>query len=290
MLGKAIRYEFKSTVRLFLSMYLVLIVIAAINLLIISWSDSGSETGSVLESMRDIFTGLFMLLYVLLVIATAVITLVIVLMRFYKLLGDEGYLWFTLPVTPRQHIFAKLITAITWCVASVIAIIASLLVLFGRMDFFGSLSDMLHQLTALGFNVPVWVILFIVGLLFSGISSIMIFYTSMSIGPHLTKNRLGGSVLAYIIAYIVSEIVATVVTFVGFFSIDRVTIMELDSIDAATVRLYLGETGALPPSMVETINRFGLTTFFVLVATSVIFAVTGYIITHYMLNKKLNLA
>lgn len=42
-----------------------------------------------------------------------VVTAVILIQRFYKnLLGSEGYLMFTLPVTVSQHLFSKTIIAV----------------------------------------------------------------------------------------------------------------------------------------------------------------------------------
>jgi hypothetical protein len=46
-------------------------------------------------------------------------TLIVLIQRFYKnLLGDEGYLMFTLPVQSWSHILSKLAVSMLWTVVS----------------------------------------------------------------------------------------------------------------------------------------------------------------------------
>lgn len=65
-------------------------------------------------AMSTLCFGLFM--------AAFVLTLIIQIQRFSKnLLGDEGYLMFTLPASVSQHITAKLVVAVLLDVLSVAA-------------------------------------------------------------------------------------------------------------------------------------------------------------------------
>ncbi|MDR0817682.1 MAG: hypothetical protein LBN35_03490 [Clostridiales Family XIII bacterium] len=289
MLGKIIRYEFKSTARLFLLMYAALIVMAAINMLIIPWNEDVTAVSAnpVLDATRGIFNGLFIVMYILLAVATAVVTTVIIVIRFYRLLGDQGYLWFTLPVTTNQHILAKLIAGIVWSVASFVAIVLSLLVLFARLNYFDAIADVWQRVTAIGFNLPGWIAVMLLSMLVGAVSNILVFYASISLGPHITKSRLGGSVIAYIIAYVIMQIVATVASLITFSAASRVD-YELEAMESMPPDAQVSD--AFTAGFIETLDQVGAVSFGIGLATSVIFAVAGYIITHRMLTKKLNLA
>ena len=81
-------------------------------------------------SFREIMSGLSIFIYGILFIGLMVITFVVCIIRFYKsLLGDEGYLMFTLPVETWKHIFNKLLIAMMWSVASGLFAILSILIM-----------------------------------------------------------------------------------------------------------------------------------------------------------------
>jgi hypothetical protein len=126
MLRKLFKYEIKATARLFIPLYLTLLVFSLINrfLLPISRLDSSPST---LYHMA--FT-IGMSLYVLLIAGTMLITLFVMIQRFYKnLLGDEGYLMFTLPVQSWKHLLCKLFTSMGWTLISSIVAICSVLII-----------------------------------------------------------------------------------------------------------------------------------------------------------------
>ena len=104
MLGKLFKYEMKATSRIFLPVYIAVVLFAALGRLV---------TGIDLFSNElSWLSGIFMGTYVLVIVATAVLTYIVVIQRFYKnLLTDEGYLMFTLPVKPSRLILSKLFSA-----------------------------------------------------------------------------------------------------------------------------------------------------------------------------------
>lgn len=62
--------------------------------------------------MSFVFGVLPMILLVALYVAMGIFVLVFIIDRFYKgLLGNEGYLMFTLPVTSTAHIASKALTS-----------------------------------------------------------------------------------------------------------------------------------------------------------------------------------
>ena len=109
MLGKLIKYDFRSCIRRFGPLWLGLTALAAIN---------GFTIGHVLDNSAIYGWPQFALGIVPMILlgvmwtAVAIMTLVFVCERFYKgLLGDEGYLSLTLPVTTEQHILSKAVVA-----------------------------------------------------------------------------------------------------------------------------------------------------------------------------------
>lgn len=119
MLGKLFKYEFKSTAKVFSPLYITLLVVAIIN-------------GFFLNSEMFNIKGLLMMVFGALLIALFVITVVVLIQRFSKnLLGDEGYLMFTLPVKSSSIILSKYLVAILWTVLSgIVSVVAFFLITF----------------------------------------------------------------------------------------------------------------------------------------------------------------
>ena len=109
MLGKLIKYEFRSTAIFFLPIYAALIIISALTSALYRLSESFNS------DFFNFSLAASVSIYVLFAMGLAVTTFVIIIIRFYKnLLGNEGYLMFTLPVSAEQNILAKLIPAVVW--------------------------------------------------------------------------------------------------------------------------------------------------------------------------------
>ena len=121
MLTKLLKYEFKATARTYGAIYLALL--AAAGLIGISFR---TEDFAV---YRYAF-GIGITVYSLLSMALVVVTIVTVIQRFTKnLLGREGYLMHTLPVTESQLVASKLLSSAVWLLASAAVGIVSLVVM-----------------------------------------------------------------------------------------------------------------------------------------------------------------
>ncbi len=124
MLSKLIRYEWKAVARVCIPMYGGLILAAMLTHFLLGNLERFSSTlyDIITMAMSTLCFGLFM--------AAFVLTLIIQIQRFSKnLLGDEGYLMFTLPASVSQHITAKLVVAVLLDVLSVAAAILAVLAL-----------------------------------------------------------------------------------------------------------------------------------------------------------------
>ena len=275
MLGKLIKYEFKSTSRIMWFLYAGLIVIAGLIGIVIRFgvmngdmysmglfSYGASDEGN--KFLQIALTSLA-IIYVLLMYAVAIMTTVMIILRFYKnVLGEEGYLTHTLPVSTGSIIWSKFIVAVIWMLIALASAIVSAFVLGLTSGWLVeiikqvSLSEIFDALRELFcFNVFLF-LLYVVSTVFSGI---LMYYLSMAIGNLANKNKFLFAVLAYIGISIGLTIVLTIigVTGGGLISV---------WLEDATFRSFI-----IPAIIFQFILGAGC-----------------YVGTHYILKNKLNLA
>jgi len=257
MLSKLLKYEFKSTARILLPMYIAVIIYSALcrGLYMLS------------EKLRvlEYFIVFMYFLYFVLVVAVVVVTFVLVIQRFYKnLMGDEGYLMFTLPVEPRNHIITKSLTAFIWTIVSVIVAFISIVVLFFSPEVIDGIKEILAQIPAE--FVPT-VIYTIVLLIFNLLSGIFMIYTAMSIGQLVSGHKLLGSAVAYFGLYVVNQIVMA--SILGVFGYANRTSLFVESITITSSML-------LPLIILITV-------------VYAVFICAYFFVTNYIFKNKLNL-
>ena len=116
MLKKLLKHEFRATARTYGGLYLALLAVSVLfGASIRGWNGTNSDVYSTA-------VGLLSLAYTAVLIGTAVVTVMTIVRRFYSnLLGREGYLMHTLPVTEAQLVGAKLISGTVWSVCSIFA-------------------------------------------------------------------------------------------------------------------------------------------------------------------------
>jgi len=220
MLGKLLKYEIMATGRIFLPLYLGLLVVAII---------SSFTFRSDIDIIIVIFSVLLFALYTTLVI----VTIILLIQRFYQnLLKDEGYLMFTLPVTPATLIASKLITACMWCVLSmIVGLIAGLIAIKGFVDIktmSEAFSEIMVELNAVlpGFSIPALVIiLFIASIVSQLIANILHVYVSLAVGqlPPFGRYKILFAVITYlVIATVISAAVTVVAGIWGLYHASRV--------------------------------------------------------------------
>ena len=134
MLSKLLKYEFKATCRIYGGLYLAILAAAALLGAFFRFPALVSDFPIVVVTT----------VYLMLCVAIAVITALTIIQRFTRnLLGREGYLMHTLPVTPAQLILSKLISSMVWLLCSILVIALSLGVFFlcGMLNVNGIFSD-----------------------------------------------------------------------------------------------------------------------------------------------------
>ena len=211
MLGKLLKYEFKATSRTFLPIYGALILVALGNRLF--------RMGNI-----DLGFGLTTAILVGLFVALGVLTLMVTIQRFNRnLLGDEGYLMFTLPVEPNQLIFSKLITTVIWGVLSGIVGGMTFIILMGDYEIFKEFINAWPQLwnelmrgIQVEFNGQVALVLFaipVIGIL-SYVQGILMIYLSLATGqlPIFAKHR---RIISFVAFFILNSVLQLIVELIG---------------------------------------------------------------------------
>ena len=142
MLSKLLKYEYRATAIYFLPIYAMLVLVSGFSYAVRLIGHNVNKSGNYpFAKLVDTLITTFGSLYVLLAIALAITTFIVIIMRFYKnLLGNEGYLMFTLPVSVEENILAKLIPAITWFFGSCLLGVLTVAPTFwgGYRDFFNT--------------------------------------------------------------------------------------------------------------------------------------------------------
>lgn len=203
MLGKLLKYEWKSMRKLLSLIYLAVLVLAL--------CVGISLRKSILVEVSN-GSLIFLAIYMILITAMAVVTLIVILERFYRsLISQEGYLMHTLPVSPCQHILSKLIMAVIWVAIAAAVILLSVVLIGGVSGIFSELAvrDALicvvrETKAELGTAyISVMMICTFVQLL----RMIVQFYLAMAIGGAMLKNKVLWSFVSYVVLVVLVSVV-----------------------------------------------------------------------------------
>ena len=210
MLRKLIKHEFRATGRIMLPVLaaiIVLSVMAGLSTRILDNPDSSSFLNGIgILTLCAYFTALF---------SVGIIAFVIMIQRFEKnLLGDEGYLMFTLPASVDAHIFSKLIVSVVWfACAALISLSMVLMVLSADTQALGSFVrglDGLGEVLGRGFSylgggstaagiahTVGYVLELIIGAVVFTAELCLRFYAAMAIGYSFKNHKKLFSVIAF---------------------------------------------------------------------------------------------
>ena len=271
MLRKLLKYEFKATARLFIPLYMLMLILTMVGRLLFS---SVLETEFTMPLLDILFT-LTMVAYFVLICSTLVMTVVIIIRRFYtNLLCQDGYLMHTLPVTTHQLILSKLIAAFVWQLLSNLVVVLSVFGIFFTTDVMANFPDFYESLTygldmlsrEFGFSFALDSIIIFLSLFTSLAYSIILYYTSIAIGHMVKKHKVWASFGAY---FAVSFVVQQVVSLTNQLAMGTPDFYSMD-----TMWLYDVYKSAI------------YTSFFM----TIVLGIAGYFLTHYILKNKLNLS
>ncbi len=197
MLGKLMKYEFRATAIYFLPIYVVLVLVSGLRYVVSLISQKFSNGFSV-------FSGFSLsAIYLLLALGLAITTFIVIIIRFYKnLLGTEGYLMFTLPVSVEQNILAKLIPSVVWffgsCVLGMLTIAPAMGLRFNDNPF--------TMFTGIRLGDVPEILLAVLMVIGSIAGTFLFYYLCMCIGQMFNSHRFLASAGAYIVIQTVLQI------------------------------------------------------------------------------------
>lgn len=268
MVKKLFKHEFLAYARVMSLVYIILLTIAA--------------TGRVIQFFQsdsvvyDIISGIANITYTVCLFAALSFGFVFGIIRFYKnLFTAEGYLSFTLPVTSTQHILAKSVTALGFSVITVLVILLSGCVITAGdflveiMKALGYIFQKLHEQAS--FHISLFVLEFVLLLLVSSFSNLLLYYMFIAIGQLFKKNRILASVGAYFVYYLITQVISTILLIVF-------TVLVPENLFEQLLEFI-----TLHPYATVHIVLCGLT------VLAGVFAVIYFVVTRTIINKKLNL-
>ena len=264
MLRKLMKHEFRATGRVMGPLF---------GLLLIAALAARFSVGVLLESdarFLNLLGGLFVTAFAIAIAGVCVMSLVLMINRFRtNLLGDEGYIMFTLPASVHQQIWSKLIVSAVWFIAAGLAVAAASFILVAQQGFWEEIrrgfAEIFRHLTAYyAFNGTAF-LLELLALIFVGCCVLCLeFYAAMAIGHSFANHKVLCSVLSFLGLQFVMQLLSG-------------GILVGTNYDLLTV--------SLPSDGVLAMHSVMLT----VIASTAVFGAVYYVITTMFLKKRLNL-
>lgn len=263
MLGKLIKHEFIAVSRIMIPLHLFLIVVTVIGKATLSFD--------LIQHLPELVNFLMLLTYIVTLIAIPFATCIYMVIRFYRnMFTDEGYLMWTLPVKPWEHLFSKGLVFSIWSVIDLILVLGSMLILIFSGQILERLSDpavwsefngVLE--TNLGFDFISFILLILGVCIVSTFSGVYLYYCSICIGQLFSKHRILGALLAYVGLYMILQTITTAIMMAYGF-----TIFSNQMVDFSSIYVNILISSAL---------------------ISVVCGVICYLVSLYIMKRKINI-
>ena len=212
MLNKLLKHELRGTGRILLptlGAILILGVMAGISYRVMN---SRLELFWALKAVLGLLQGVFFAS----LFAACVLVAVTVIQRFYRnLMGDEGYISFTLPVTADGHLWSKLIASLVWMAAVTVFSALAMSLFFaigdGRIPFAGldviGFLQKCNETMGVG-NTTGFLLEVLLGLALCCFVQCLHFYAAIALGCSFARNKKLLSVVFYFVLSMVRNALA----------------------------------------------------------------------------------
>ena len=259
MLGKLLKYDFKSLSKLLIPVYLVTLLLAVV----VRVANMLAEKFSIFSVPSGFLSGIFIVVLIAIPIATFIFTIV----KFYQsLIKDEGYLMHTLPVSKNSLVLSKTISSIAFmCLSFLFTILFLFVGVYGiwfDSKFLSLCFDFLGQIDTL------FLILILLSILISVVFNQVMVYVSIALGQK-HNNKILYSLIYGVVIYNVIQILSVIIL---------LPFMLFDP----NYQSYIDGTNF---GSFELINGYLILALIV----SLIFTIICYVLTVKVLDKKLNL-
>ena len=267
MLKKLFKYDFEATCRIFLVLHSIIAVVTILGKIVFTLVPDGLENVPLLSTLIPT--------YVLLIIGLYAGFRIYLIVRFYRsLFTDEGYLYHTLPVKPWQLITSKLLVNVILSLLGILVLILCGLILLAGGPMVTIIDNRVEitEMIQLLFGVsPTGLLIFL--LFYAPIMecySFLMFFASIALGQVLLpKHKVLGAFVAYMIYYVAIQTITSIPVFAFTFA----------TLSNADIEIALF-------GWVPLFYRF---VYFFSLALAVIAGTAFFLITNFIMKKKLNL-
>ncbi len=214
MLGKLFKYEFKAMGRILIPLYIAALIMSFISSL---FFNDGSIKINYDSMLQVVIVMIIFFIFGCVVAASVGLSYIIAFKRFKdSILGNEGYIINTLPVSKNKLIISRLITSTVYEILSVIVAMVSISIMILcsaevnfsdlieelRMAFTYFIEHNSYVISFLKYNV-----LFILSMLEFNMSV----YAAISVGYSFNSRKLVKAVVVYILFYFVSQVINSII-------------------------------------------------------------------------------
>lgn len=259
MLKKLIKHEFKAVSKILCLLHLALIIVTAVEFIIIKILS---------KSYLSIFSTTAITVYGALIFIITAAILIYFIVHFYRtLFTDQGYLTNTLPVKPYELIISKMSVAFIWIIINSIITIFSIIMIIEANDSTSYFVNIINNAAIefhnkLGINFNTLAVVLTIYMILTAIYMLLMLYASVALGQAMGRHKILCSFAAYIILYTVSQVISTAMLIpLGLYS----------TIDNSEIK--------------KIITPLFIISFVFIIISSAIY----FIITNYILSRKLNL-
>lgn len=218
MLGNLFKYEFKACSRILLPVYgssIIMSLFASLVMLLLP--ENMSQISNAVVIIVGILATVVMMMFAVAMYASILVSIIYSVIRFKKsLLGSEGYVMNTLPVSAFSNVMAKMLcTFVYMLLSSVTVIICILLFAFipsgvALPDLISGFGEFVKEFAQLGISAWSYVVFIVAMIVVSTFKSIAMMYAAMAVGHSFNKSKVLISFGIYILAGFVESIVSTI--------------------------------------------------------------------------------
>lgn len=261
MLGKLIKYDLKYNAKIFFLLHALLLIFCIFARVMLLDRMNFANDADMIVAQLTIFISLFILLFS----GVCMGVMFLLAIRFYKnLFSDEGYLTWTIPASPTQQLWAKIISGTILYIVHVIIFSLSIMLLFSGDNVVSAYKLVENEITSvLGMPMSQYAMLMLAYLLVCSIFTVIFIYVCIAIGQLFAGHRILCSIIVY---FIFTTLLQVAILFVMFITKTFPTARDIQS-----QMSYLIDVFALSGGL------------------WLVISIIHYIILHYIMNKKINL-
>lgn len=207
MLTKLLQYEYKTTARTLVPIGLGVLGLSLLSGLLSRLLEPVPDLPAALDWTQGLLAGAVVLALVFVLAACFFVNV----QRFYRLLGDQGYLMLSLPVPVWQHIAAKLLCACSWAVIAFLYLFLCVDLLAGELPRFHIAWPGMTPAAVVQLILLMFMLLLLVAV------SYLQFYLCCAIGAQFGQQRLLASIVTYFVLGFVEQILFVALVMMSLF-------------------------------------------------------------------------